>query len=270
MHPKIKTCKPLIWIRGAGDLATGVGVRLLNAGFSVVYSEIQNPTVIRTTISFATAVYEGAYTVEGHIAKRCSTIDDIYQTLEKKQTPVYIGDESLGVSALRPQVFVEATIRKIAFDIPKNLVKHTIGLGPGFKAPSDVDAVVETMRGHNLGRVIWEGTAKPNTGIPGDIGGYTKERVIHAEVAGIFTGNSLIGDMVTAGQVIAHIGSETQVKATITGILRGLIHDELYIEKGTKIADIDPRCEVNHCFTVSDKARAIGGGVLEAILHLTA
>lgn len=257
----------LVWIRGAGDLATGIAVRLLNSGFQVVFSEIEQPTVIRTSISFATAVYEGNFEVENHTARLCHSVLEIQKALEEKVTPVFIGDELSAIDIIKPMAFIEGTIRKRAFEVPREQVPFCIGIGPGFNAGSDVDAVIETKRGHYLGCVIYSGEAVPNTGIPGDIGGYTTERVIHAPEAGIVSAICHIGDNVKTGQNIAQIGSDCFVKATIDGVLRGMIHDGLYVEKGTKMADIDPRCEIEHCFTISDKARAIGGGVLEALMH---
>lgn len=261
-------CSKILWIRGAGDLATGISVRLRNAGFQVVHSEIEKPTVIRLTVSFAKAVFEQETCVEGHRAECCDTVSDIERILEEGNVPVFTGDETEAVEQLKPFVFIEATIRKAHYQMPRDLVNMTIGLGPGYTAPLNVDAVVETMRGHNLGRVIWSGSTIPNTGIPGEVGGFTKERVIHAEASGVITAICQIGDQVSQGEVIAKIG-EVKVLATITGVLRGMIHEGMFVEKGLKIADIDPRCEVSHCYTVSDKARAIGGGVLEAILHGT-
>lgn len=256
----------IIWVRGAGDLATGVGIRLLNAGFSLVFSEIEQPTVIRGTVSFATAVYEGTFMVEGHSGKLCHSLSEIHAALSQGFSPVFVGDEQEMINLLKPHTFIEATIRKHKTAVPIN-VPFTIGLGPGFIAGQDVDAVIETQRGHHLGRVIWEGAAEPNTGIPGAIGGYTTERVIHAPEMGVIKPLVEIGSVVKAGDIIAQIGSSCLVHASIDGILRGMIHGGLSVEKGMKIADIDPRCEPSHCHTVSDKARAVGGGVLEALLH---
>ena len=266
MHRANDWNKKIIWVRGAGDLATGVGIRLLNAGLSVVFSEIEQPTVIRRTVSFASAVYQGTCTVEGHQAKLCHSVSEIKTALFEGISPVFVGAEQELIDILKPFAFIEATIRKRASELPLNL-GFTIGLGPGFIAGKQVTAVIETQRGHNLGRVIWEGAAEPNTGIPGDIGGYTTERVIHAPEMGVIRPLVEIGSVVKAGDIIAQIGSSCLVKASIDGILRGMIQGGLFVEKGMKIADIDPRCEPSHCHSVSDKARAIGGGVLEAILH---
>ena len=265
---------PLIWIRSAGDLATGVAVRLINAGFKVICSEIPNPTVIRRTVSFAAAVYEGQTMVEGHQAVVCRQIDEVSDALSEKKVPVYIGDERSGLEYFKPDVFVEATIRKVKTDMPRALVFKTIALGPGYSAPEDVDAVVETMRGHYLGRVILKGMAIPNTGIPGEIAGYGKERVIHASASGHFIAAKRIGDKVIAGECLGTIHSEAHEKladvcTSIEGILRGLIQDRALVYEGMKIADVDPRCETAHCYSISDKARAVSGGVLEAVLMLT-
>lgn len=255
-----------VWIRGAGDLATGISVRLLNAGFTVIHSEIPQPTVIRATVAFASAIYNKRMTVEGFTACVCDTIEDIQKALLQNEVPVFIGDETSAVQFFKPIAFVEGTIRKMAVDMPRKDVPLTIGVGPGFIAPLSADAVIETMRGHDLGRVIWQGEALPNTGIPGEVGGFSKERVIHAPVQGVITPTKVIGDLVQEGEVIAQIDQES-VFAPITGILRGMIREGLWVDKNFKIADIDPRCKKEHCFTISDKARAIGGGVLEALLN---
>lgn len=268
-----KNEQSLIWIRGAGDIATGVGVRLLNAGFKIVYSEIKAPTVIRRTVAFGSAVYENSVVIEGYRSVCCDDLEGVALALSKNYVPIYTGDERKGVSHFKPFAFVEGTIQKKMTTIPRDLVAYTIGLGPGFSAPEDVDAVIETMRGHYLGQVIYKGKAIPNTGIPGEIAGYSHERVIHAPVEGRLHSIKCIGDYVLAGEGIAMIeresdeGHTTQVLASITGILRGMIYEGLWVKKGMKIADIDPRCEKEHCFSVSDKARSVGGGVLEAIMH---
>lgn len=266
MHSENSWAKKIIWVRGAGDLATGVGIRLLNAGLTVVFSEIEQPTVIRRTVSFASAVYNGIFMVEGHQAKCCRSLSDIQAALFDGFTPVFVGDEQAVINQLKPYAFIEATIRKNKTTVPLNVL-FTIGLGPGFVAGKDVAAVIETQRGHHLGRVIWDGAAEPNTGIPGAIGGYTTERVIHAPEMGVIRPLVEIGAVVKAGDIIAQIGSTCFVSASIDGILRGMIQSGLSVDKGMKIADIDPRCEPSHCHTISDKARAVGGGVLEALLH---
>lgn len=267
-----KNERPLIWIRGAGDIATGVGVRLLNAGFRIVFSEIKEPTVIRRTVAFASGVYEGSVVIEGYTGICCGDLGAVERALEKNQVPVFIGDEKSGLTHFRPYVFVEGTIRKKKTQLPRDLVPYTIALGPGFSAPEDVDGIVETMRGHSLGRVIWQGAAIPNTGIPGKIGGYAQERVIHAPEDGRMNNLKNIGDFVAVGDAIAilkenSLQEEIEVRTTISGILRGIIYEGLWVEKGMKIADVDPRCNREHCFSISDKARSVGGGVLEAIMH---
>lgn len=172
------------------------------------------------------------------------------------------------LNEIRPMALVDAVIAKRNFGITKDLCDIVIALGPGFEAGKDCHAVIETKRGHNLGRVLYEGTAAPDTGIPGIIAGVGKKRVIHAEAAGIINVLKDIGETVKKSDQIASIGS-TPVYASIDGLIRGMIRSGYEVFKGMKIADIDPRLEeLNNCFTVSDKARAIGGGVLEAILHL--
>lgn len=265
---------PLIWIRSAGDLATGVAVRLLNSGFPVICSELPYPTVIRRTVAFAAAVYDGQCIVEGHPAVCCDNLDAASDALSENIVPVYTGDECLGIAYFKPDIFIEATIRKVKTDIPRDLVFHTIALGPGYSVPEDVDLVIETMRGHYLGKVITKGMAIPDTGVPGEIAGYGKERVIHAPAAGQFVGYRQIGDQVLAGDSLGSIYTLThekiaEVQTTIPGTLRGIIQDQAFVHEGMKIADVDPRCELAHCYSISDKARAVGGGVLEAVMMLT-
>ena len=257
--------RKLIIVRGAGDLATGAIVRLHNAGYKVAALEIREPTVIRRTVAFAEAVYEGTCEVEGVKAER-AVIDDVPSVLERGSVPVIIDPDLSILSSYRPAILVDAIIAKRNLGTDRSLAPFTIALGPGFEAGVDVDAVVETKRGHYLGRVIYSGSAIANTGIPGMIGGYAAERVIHSPVHGIFTGLRRIGDIVRKGEVIAEVSS-VPVTATIDGMLRGLLHSGLEVPSGFKIADIDPRGNEADYLTISDKARAIGGGVLEAADH---
>lgn len=254
----------LIIIKGAGDLATGIAHRLFRSGFPVLMTELPQPTVIRRTVAFAEAVFSGEMVVEGVVAVRAELIH-VLQVINRGQIPVVIDPQGLSVNMYKPLAMVDAILAKANMGTQLIDAPIVIGVGPGFTAGQDVHVVVESMRGHYLGRVITEGQALPNTGVPGDIGGYTKERIVRAPCHGIFTGVSRIGDRVLAGEIIAYVDRQP-VMASITGVLRGLLHDQLPVEEGMKIGDIDPRCIPEHCFSISDKARAIGGGVLEAIL----
>lgn len=267
--------RPWILVRGAGDLATGVIVRLARCGFRVCALECANPSAIRRKAAFCEAVWQGQAQVEGLICRRIDRPEQAESVARKGQIPLLVDEACAAVAVLRPAAVVDAIIAKRNLGTNRSLAPITIGLGPGFTAGADVDAVVETMRGHHLGRVILSGSAIPNTGIPGNIGGYTAQRVIHSPASGpmIFVPDAQgrpidIGTLVTQGQVIARVGEEP-VYATLTGVLRGLIREGYPVTKGLKIADIDPRPEqAAFCDTVSDKARSIGGGVVEALLFL--
>ncbi len=267
--------RPWILVRGAGDLATGVIVRLARCGFRVCALECANPSAIRRKAAFCEAVWQGQAQVEGLICRRIDRPEQAESVAQQGQIPLLVDEACAAVAVLRPAAVVDAIIAKRNLGTNRSLAPITIGLGPGFTAGADVDAVVETMRGHHLGRVILSGSAIPNTGIPGNIGGYTAQRVIHSPASGpmIFVPDAQgrpidIGTLVTQGQVIARVGEEP-VYATLTGVLRGLIREGYPVTKGLKIADIDPRPEqAAFCDTVSDKARSIGGGVVEALLFL--
>lgn len=267
--------RPWILVRGAGDLATGVIVRLARCGFRVCALECANPSAIRRKAAFCEAVWQGQTQVEGLVCRKIDHPEQAESVARQGQIPLLVDEACAAVSVLRPAAVVDAIIAKRNLGTNRSLAPITIGLGPGFTAGADVDAVVETMRGHHLGRVILSGSAIPNTGIPGNIGGYTAQRVIHSPASGpmIFVPDAQgrpidIGTLVTQGQVIARVGEEP-VYATLTGVLRGLIREGYPVTKGLKIADIDPRPEqAAFCDTVSDKARSIGGGVVEALLFL--
>ena len=268
--------RPWVLGRGAGDLATGVIVRLYRCGFRVITTECADPSAIRRKAALCEAVWRGTSKVEG---VRCRCVSDVAQAAAVSRTgevPLLVDERAACIGVLRPAAVVDAILAKHNLGTDRSLAQITIGIGPGFTAGEDVDAVVETMRGHHLGRVIRQGAAIPDTGVPGAIAGYTVERVIHAPAAGRMrfvkdeTGAAVdIGAIVRAGQTIARIG-ETPVSATINGVLRGLIREGYPVSAGLKIADIDPRPEqAAYCDTISDKARAIGGGVVEALLELS-
>lgn len=257
------TYENLIIIRGGGDLATGVSVRLYNSGFDILILETATPSAIRRTVSFGQAVYDKKVIVEGLTAELTETF--IYPD---RKIPVMIDPDMQILSEIKPLAIVDAVIAKKNLGLCKAQADIVIALGPGFEAGKDCHAVIETMRGHNLGRVIYEGKAAPDTGTPGLIKGESKERVIHAPAAGSVKIINDIGSIVKKDDIIAYIDS-TPVYASIEGLIRGMIRDGYMVHKGMKMADIDPRLkEADNCYTVSDKARALGGSVLEAILHL--
>ena len=255
----------LIIIRGAGDLATAVAIRLHNSGFRVVCLEVAKPTVIRRTVSFAQAVFEGQACVEG-VHARLVSIDDIEKAFSEDFVPVLIDPAGDAIRILHPAVLIDAIIAKRNLGTSRDMAPFTVALGPGFVAGEDVDCVVETARGHNLARLIYSGSAAPNTGIPGNIEGFTSERVIHSPCSGTFRSVKNIGDIVAKGDVIAEVDG-MPVCATIDGMIRGLLHDGLDVPEHFKIADIDPRGSRADYLTCSDKARALGGAVLEAVMN---
>lgn len=273
--------KDLIVVRGAGDLATGTIHRLKKAGFCLLVLEAEHPAAIRRQVALSEAVYAGSARVEDveavrmdvDLAEKKNRKELLEQEMEriwkKDGVPVLVDPAGLSIAALRPAVVVDAILAKKNLGTTKEMAPLVIALGPGFTAGEDVDVVIETKRGHNLGRVIRSGSAVPNTGIPGIIGGYGKERVMHAQAEGILRNAASIGDIVEARAVIAEIETENgtvPVEASLSGLLRGLIRDGYPVTKGFKIADIDPRKEeLQNCFTISDKARCIAGSVLEVI-----
>ncbi len=254
-----------IVIKGAGDLASGVAARLWRSGFPVIMTEIEMPLTVRRSVSFSDAVYEGEATVEDMTARRVKSPSDILKALSDGVIPVIVDPKAEIVKEIEPVAVVDAIMAK------KNLGTHlddagfVVGLGPGFTAGRDVHAVVETKRGHTLGRVLWEGSAIPNTGIPGEVKGFGAARVIRAPGPGVFKGALSIGTHVERGDVVAYAG-DIPVPAPIPGMLRGLLHDGVFVEKDLKSGDVDPRDVRESCWTISDKALAIGGGVLEAVL----
>lgn len=295
----------LIICRGAGDLATGIIHRLHRAGHRVIALETDYPAAIRRQVSFCEAVYDGSAAVEGVTARLVPALADaetdtetysgindtpaahivsekwdssaIEAVLEAGEVPLLIDPKGDSIALLKPDVVVDAIIAKKNLGTTINMAPLVIGVGPGFTAGQDVHLVIESMRGHNLARIITDGMAQPNTGVPGNIAGFTSERVIHAPAAGYIHDVRKIGDIVQKGDEIARIYPDKEsydnalseyvpVNATITGIIRGLIREGYYFREGFKIADIDPReSELTNCFTISDKARSIAGSVLEAV-----
>lgn len=260
----------LIVVRGGGDLATGVVHRLWSAGLRVLVLETAHPAAIRRQVSLCEAVYEGETAVEGMRGIRVETLADADAVWAQNAVPILIDPTGACLLQARPAVLVDAIIAKKNLGTTREMAPLTIALGPGFAAGQDVDVVVETKRGHKLGRIIREGAATPNSGVPGIIGGYGAERVLHAQAAGIFRNLHSIADFVEAGEAVAEIetpdGQRLPVVTQISGILRGLLRDGYPVTKGFKVADVDPRrAELENCFLISDKARCIAGSVLELI-----
>ncbi len=256
-----------ILIKGAGDLATGVAVRLKRAGFEVAMTDLAHPTAVRRTVSFCEAIPEGETIVEGIRARRAADGAAALRILAEGDIAVIPDPETRCLATLRPAALVDAILAKRNTGTEISDAPVVVALGPGFTAGVDCHAVVETMRGHDLGRALFSGCAHPNTGVPGEIGGYTVQRLLRAPADGRFEPRVRIGDSVRAGDCVATVGQKA-LNASISGMVRGLLRAGTPVFLGMKSGDIDPRCEVAHCFSVSDKARAIGGGVLEAILEL--
>lgn len=258
----------LVAIRGAGDIATGVALRLYHAGFRVLMLEVAKPTVIRRSVAFAQAVFDGEMTVEGVTARRAEGAEQAFSLIEQGIIPVLVDPQCLTLAALQPHYLVDAILAKQNLGTRRDMAPVTIALGPGFDAGQDCDAVIETNRGHHLGRVIYRGFAQANTGIPGNINGHTTRRVIRAPHAGIMHCCVKLGDLVNEGDTLAHIDN-TPVISPLQGMVRGLLSEGLEVSAGFKIGDVDPRgAQADHT-TVSDKARAIGGAVLEAMMKLS-
>ena len=257
----------LVLIRGAGDLATGIALRLYRAGMQVVMTDLPRPTAIRRTVAFSQAIVLGETCVED-VTARLSDISQVEDILNRQEIPVLADPACACRGILRPDVLVDAILAKRNLGTAMTDAPTVIGVGPGFTAGEDCHAVVETMRGHYLGRVIYHGSAIPNTNIPGLIGGYAGERVLRAPANGEFRQVLEIGAQVQAGDIAGWVG-DAPMRCTIGGVLRGILPTDVVVHKGMKAGDVDPRCELDHCFCASDKALAVGGGVLEAILNLT-
>ncbi len=258
----------LILIRGAGDLASGVALRLHKVGLRVVMTEIEKPLAIRRLVSFAEAVYQGETVVEGVTAQRVNDPTDtlrVLQVLAKGRIPVLIDPDGTAIPALHPHVVVDGRMLKRKVELIRTQVKLIIGLGPGFVAGENCHAVIETKRGHTLGRVYWQGEAESNTGEPDAVQSLSLERVLRAPKAGLFQGRVEIGEHLEPGQLVAEVDGEP-ILSPFAGVMRGILHSGLEVSQGMKVGDVDPRDDPSYCRLVSDKALAIGGGVLEAIL----
>ena len=256
----------LVLIKGAGDLATGTAVRLRRAGLDLVMTEVERPTAVRRTVAFSQCMYDGTAAVEGLTARRAFGKAEALAILARGEIPVLCDPGAEIRKELPFDALVDAILAKRNLGTAITDAPIVLALGPGFTAGVDCHGVVETKRGHDLGRLILEGSAIPNTGVPGDIGGYTEERIIRAPADGLFEPLAAIGDRVEEGAPVARVAG-SMVCARLTGVVRGMLPAGLAVKQGMKAGDIDPRCEARHCFTVSDKARAIGGGVLEGLLY---
>jgi xanthine dehydrogenase accessory factor len=256
---------PLVLIRGGGDLATGVAARLQRAGFAVVLTELQQPLVLRRTVALAEAVYRGETAVEDLTARRVGSPARAHEEILHGVIPVLIDPEADSLADLDPAALVDARMRKQPNELGIGAAPMVIGLGPGFLAGEDCHAVVETNRGHRLGRVLWNGPAEADTRHPEAVGGHADRRVLRAPADGVLEAREEIGARLVEGQLIAEVAGY-EVRALFAGVLRGLVHPGIAVRAGMKIGDVDPRGEVSFCWEISDKALAVGGGVLEALL----
>lgn len=258
----------LVIVRGGGDLATGTIQKLWNSGFPVLVLETEHPAAIRRRVALSEAVYQGETSVEDLTARRVEALNEAENTLKEGKIPLMVDPDCKILENIHPLALVDAIIAKRNLGTRRNMAQYTIALGPGFVAGKDVDLVIETMRGHSLGRIIRNGSALSNTGVPGVIAGYGKERVVHAPAGGRLHLLHDIGDTVEKGEPIADI-EKVPVPAPLSGLLRGILPEGFFVKEGLKMADVDPRLsEYANCFTISDKARCIGGGVLEGLLSL--
>ena len=255
-----------VLIRGGGEMATGIAHRLHQCHMRVVITEIATPTSVRRNVAFAEAVYEGAQTVEGVKAVRITACDEAYAVWKQGQVPIFVDPDASIREILKPAVLVDATMTKKNGAAKLTDAPVVIGVGPGFTAGIDVRAVIESNRGHHLGRVIWDGAAEFDTGIPASVDGYTESRVLRVPQTGIFKALRAIGDLITIGESVGEVNGEA-IKAEISGQIRGLLRNGIQVEQGIKAGDIDPRGQRGYCDSISDKSRAIAGGVLEAVLH---
>lgn len=255
-----------VLIKGAGDLATGIAWRLHRAGFNIIMTEIVQPLTVRLTVAYSNAVYRGEVEIEGIKGKLVKDYQEAKDVLAEDKIAIIVDKMAQIKQEFKPDVIIDAIMAKHNLNTNINEAPIVIAIGPGFTAGRDCHYVVETKRGHFLGKVIEEGSAIENTGIPGNIGGYTLERIIRANGDGVFRSVVKIGDFVKKGDIVAYVDDKV-VRALIEGIVRGMLHDGIKVTDKMKCGDIDPRAEKSHCFSISDKSRAIGGGALEAVLY---
>jgi len=257
------TDRPLCLLRGGGDLATGVAWRLTRAGWPVVVSELANPLTVRRTVALSSAVADSTIDVEGMVGRLAADPSEAMAIANAGEVAVLVSPEL--PSGLTPEVLVDARLAKRNIDTTIDDAALVVALGPGFTAGVDCDAIVETMRGHTLGRVLWAGSAIPDTGVPGTVGGRGAERVLRAPVAGQASWSVAIGDRVSGGDQIGSVGAQP-ITAPFDGVVRGLIAESVEVPAGLKVGDVDPRVEPSACHQISDKALSVGGGVLEAVV----
>jgi len=255
----------IVLLRGGGDLASGVAYRLHRAGLPVVITEIAQPLMVRRTVSFGEAVYRGVTVVEGVTARLVGGSPALGAAFTAGEIPVLVDPDASILNLLHPAILVDARMTKRAPDLGLDAAALVIGLGPGFSAGQNCHAVIETNRGHYLGRVIWDGSPQPDTGLPDEVKDRQEERVLRAPVDGILIGKAQIGDLLEPGQPVAEISGQ-MILAPFRGVLRGLIHPGIAVRRGLKIGDLDPRADSRYIQYLSDKSLAVGGGVLEAIL----
>jgi xanthine dehydrogenase accessory factor len=255
----------VVLIKGGGDLGSGVAYSLHRVGMRVLITELAQPLVIRRAVSFASAIYTGTIQVEDTVGRQVEDLAGVQAAWKRDEIPVVADPVARIAEPLAPDVVIDATLAKRPTYTQIDEAPLVIGLGPGFIAGEHVHVAIETMRGHNLGRLIFDGSPLPDTGIPGDTMGVTWRRVLRAPKTGLFHQTRDIGDHVEQGETVAYL-EETPIRAQISGVIRGLLWDGLTVKRGTKVGDIDPRDVHANCFTISDKARALGRAALEAIL----
>ncbi len=259
--------KGVVIFRGGGDVSTGSIQKLFRSGFQVLVLEIAQPQCVRRTVSLSEAVYSGIHRVEEMEAGLVKNPDEAFSVLAERKIPVLVDPEAKCIPEIKPFAVVDATIAKRNIGTNRSMAPITIALGPGYEAGADVDFVIETNRGHQLGRVIEKGFAAENTGLPGVIEGFSAERVYYAPKTGIIVPIKQITSIVNIGDVLATVDG-VPVRSKLNGLVRGMMRDGIQVREGIKIADVDPRFDnIDSCFTISDKARNIGGGTLEAIFR---
>lgn len=257
----------LVIFRGAGDVATGSIQKLYRTGFRLLLLERETPLCIRRNVALAQAMIEGEWTVEDVTARKVTNIEEIEKCWDENVVPIIADEDGYYIKKLKPLAVIDGILAKKNYGTNKNMAPITIGLGPGFCAGKDCDVVIETNRGHNLGRLIFEGEPEADTKNPGNIEGFTTERILRASDDGNIKVLKDIGSFVEKGETVAMVG-DLPIKAALDGMVRGMINDGFYVKKGLKIGDVDPRRVLRNAKTISDKARLIGGGCLEAVLIL--
>lgn len=267
MRPLLHTASVRVLVRGGGDLASGVAWRLYQSGFRVVITEIPEPLAVRRKVSFCEAVFDGQSVVEGVKAVLVEGSEQVGRVWDQGFIPVLVDPGAVCRHSIKPEVIVDAILAKKNLGTSVKDAPLVVALGPGFEAGKDAHFVVETNRGHHLGRLLTAGSAAPNTGVPGPVQGIASDRVLRAPASGPWRNTMDIGDMVKKGDLVGTVRGEA-LCAAIDGVLRGLIHPDVTVSKGLKIGDIDPRGIKEFCFTISEKALAIAGGVLEGILRV--